>query len=92
LRFPIGPFRLADKVHCTCTLNLAGDRTMHFCRHTGHLARKDPAGFGSELGKNLWILEADLFEWKVETLSGHRLVVLPEINSALNGLRLRHDI
>lgn len=88
----MGTFRLADEVHRTCTLDLAGNRTVHFCRYTGHLARKNTAGFGSELGKNLWILEADLFEWKVETLSGHRLIVLPEINSALNGLGLRHDI
>jgi hypothetical protein len=28
---------------------------------------------------------------KVETLIGHRLVVLPEVDPTLNGLRLRHN-
>ena len=65
---------------------------MHLGGNAGDLARKNTAGIGREFGKNLWILVANLLEWKVEALGGHRLVVLPEINAALNGLWFGHGI
>ena len=64
---------------------------MHLGRNASHLAGKNTAGLGRELGQNLRVLVADLLKWKVETLGGHRLIVLTEVNPALNGLGLRHD-
>ena len=65
---------------------------MHLGGNAGDLARKNTTGIGREFGKNLWILVANLLERKVEALGGHRLVVLPEINAALNGLWFGHGI
>jgi len=64
---------------------------MHLSRNTSHLAGKDAASLGSEFGKHLRILIANLLKRKVETLIGHRLVVLPEVDPTLDGLRLRHN-
>ena len=83
--------RLANEIHCARALNLASDAAVHLSGDSSHLARKDTTGLGGEFCEKLRILEADLFERKVETLSGHRLIVLTEINPSLNGLRLRHD-
>ena len=65
---------------------------MHLGRNSSDFARKNTTGIGREFGKNLWILVANLLERKVETLGGHRLVVFPEINAALNGLWFGHDV
>ena len=64
---------------------------MHFGGNSGDLARKDATGPGGELRKHLGILVANLLKRKVETLVGHRLVVLPEVDPALDGLGLRHN-
>lgn len=65
---------------------------MHLGRDTSDLARKNATSIGREFGENFWILVANLLKRKVETLGGHRLVVLPEINAALNGLWFGHGI
>lgn len=82
---------LRKEIHGARPLDFAGDGTMHFGGNAGHLARKYAPGLGGEFRENLRILVADLLERKVETLGGHRLVVFPEIDPALNGLGLRHD-
>ena len=64
---------------------------MHLGRNASHLAGQDTTGFSRELRQNLGILIANLLKWQVETLGGHRLVVLAEVNPALDGLWLRHD-
>jgi len=64
---------------------------VHLGRDTSHLTRKDTASLSSELGKNLRVLVADFLKRKVKTTGRHRLVVLPEVNAALNGLRLGHN-
>ena len=64
---------------------------MHLGRDAGHLPWKNTPCLGRELRENLWVLVVDLLKWQVETLGGHRLVVLAEVNPALDGLRLRHD-
>ena len=64
---------------------------MHLGRNTSHLAGKNTSGLGRKLGQNLGILIIDFFKGKVETLGGHRLIVLSEVNPPLNGLGLRHD-
>lgn len=64
---------------------------MHLGGNASDLAGKNTTCLCGKLGKNLWVLVADLLKWKVETLGGHRLVVLTEVNPALDGLRLRHD-
>ena len=91
MRFPTGTFRLADEVHRTRALNLASDGAVHLCRDSSHLPGKDTTGVCREFCEDLRILEADLLERKVETLGGHRLIVLTEVNPSLDGLRLRHD-
>ena len=82
---------LGKEIHRAGALDLAGDGAVHLGRDAGDLARKDATGLSGELGKNLGVLVADFFERKVETLIGHRLVVLPEVDPALNGLGFRHD-
>lgn len=64
---------------------------MHLGGNSSHLAGKDPSSLGSEFGKHLRILIANLLKREVETLIGHRLVVLPEVDPTLDGLRLRHN-
>ena len=64
---------------------------MHLGGDASHLAGENTAGFSRELGQHFRILVADFLEWKVETLGRHRLVVLAEVNPALNGLGFRHD-
>lgn len=83
--------RLWEKIHRTCSLDLAGDRAMHLGGNAGHLAGKNTTGLGGELGQDLGVLITDLLKWQIETLGGHRLVVLTEVDPALDGLWLRHD-
>ena len=64
---------------------------MHLGRNSSHFSREDTASLSSKLGKHLRILVADFLKRKVETLIGHRLVVLSEVNPALDGLGLRHN-
>ena len=82
---------LRHEIHGTGALDLTSDLAVHLGRNSGDLAWKNPASLSRELGKNLWILVVDLLKWQVETLGGHRLVVLAEVNPALDGLRLRHN-
>ena len=63
---------------------------MHLGRNASDLARKNTTSLSRELGENIRVLIADLLKRKVETLSGHRLIVLTEVNPALDGLWLRH--
>lgn len=82
---------LRHEIHSAGALDLTSDGAVHLGRNSGDLTRKNTAGLSRKLGKNLRVLVVDLLEWQVETLGGHRLVVLAEVNPALDGLRLRHD-
>lgn len=84
-------YQLWHEVHRAGALDLTSDGTVHFGGYASHLAGKDTTGFGGKLGENLGVLVADLFKGKVETLGGHRLVVLAEVDPALDGLGLRHN-
>jgi len=84
--------RLAEEIDRTGALNLASDGAVHLGRYSSHLPRKDASGIGGELGKDLRIFKTDLLKGKVETLRRHRLIVLPEVDPALDGLRLRHNL
>jgi|TARA_B100001093_G_scaffold197384_2_gene189666 hypothetical protein len=82
---------LWKKIHSAGTLYLTSDSAMHLGGNSSHLAGKDAPCLGGKFGKHLRILIADLLKRKVETLIGHRLVVLPEVNPTLDGLGLRHN-
>lgn len=83
--------KLPDEIHGAGALDLTCNCAMHLSGDSSHLTWKDTAGLGSELGKNLRIFKADLLKWEIKTLGLHRLVVLAEINPALDGLWFRHD-
>lgn len=83
--------KLRKKIDCAGPLDLTGDGAVHLGGDASDLAGKDTAGLGRELGQDLRVLIADFLKWKIETLGGHRLIVLTEVNPALNGLGLRHN-
>lgn len=64
---------------------------MHLGGNASDLAGKNTTGLGGELREHIRVLIADFFKRKIETLSGHRLIVLTEVNPALDGLWLRHS-
>lgn len=83
--------KLPEEIHCACTLDFASNRTVHLGGNASYLTGQNPTGLGSEFGKNLRILVANLLKRKVKALGRHRLVVLTEVNPALDGLGLRHN-
>lgn len=64
---------------------------MHFRGNASHLARENTTGLGRKFRENLRVFEVDLLKWKIKALGWHRLVMLPEINAALDGLGLGHN-
>lgn len=84
--------RLWHQVDRTGLLDRVVDLAVQFRGNACHSARKDFTGLGSEFAEYFGVEGCDLLDRDVLPAAGHLAVRLAEINAALDGLWLGHDI
>ena len=84
--------RLRHKIDRAGLLDRVVDLAMQFCGDASHPAWKDLSCFGSEFTENFWVRRDKLLDRNVLPTAGHLAVRLAEVNAALDGLWLGHNI
>lgn len=68
------------------------DLAVQFRGNAGNTARKNFSSLGTELAENFCVKRSDLLDRDVLPTAGHLAVRLTEIDAALDGLWLGHNI
>ncbi len=82
--FPWGLLR--QKVDGTSPLDFTGNLAVHLGGQPGHSARKNLAGFRSELGQEIGVKQIYLIHRDVETTTRHLTIARAETNTTFYSL------